>query len=1217
MTTANTPTNRLHAFNPVDVELSGQRLIEASAGTGKTYTIAALYLRLIVESGLPVGRILVVTFTNAATAELADRIRNRLATARQAVEHCMDCTQIDDELLRQLAVRSTLTPDALSRRLENALRGFDEAAIFTIHGFCQRVLADRAFASGMAFTTELEVDPSDRLSEIVADFWRRHWYHAEPLWVDWVLKQGYNPEKLLNDVRPHLGKPYLQLRQAPATQDIPVLEQQFNTAYATLRTAWMNGREQVKQCLTEAIQQGVLKLNVYKIDQLPDWLEQLDDYLRSPQPNLGLPSKFECFTTKKLAASLKKGHEAPQHDCFEHCQALSQAQAELYAAFAARLYHLLADLLRYTDEQLSLRKQRDQKQSYDDLLLNLDRALDNPSLGPQLANAVRKRYPAALIDEFQDTDPLQYGIFQRIYADSECPVFLVGDPKQAIYSFRGADIFAYLHAHHKAREQLTLTHNWRSTPELITAVNTLFSQHSAPFLLPDISFYPVSAADKADTQRLQIANDPAPPLRLWCLHDASDKRGVLNKGQATPWMAEACAAEIARLLNLAAAGQACLGDKRLQGGDIAVLVRKHDEGEQIRQALLALGVPSVQRSRDNVFATPEAEQLHHLLVAILNPAREGWVRAALVTELLGFDAQALLACENTESAWEQQLDHCLSLQHTWQQRGFAPLFRQLLSRWAIPQRLLGLDDGERRLTNLLHLGELLGAAALRERLLPETLLNWLARRRQMAANEVEEQQLRLESDEQLVQIVTLHKSKGLQYPIVFYPFGWSSGRGIEKNAAVPFHDPDAAYQAVLDLGSEHYQRARELAERERLAENLRLLYVGLTRAQQRCYLGWGLINEAEDSALAWLLHQPAHLSPDSDPFVAVQAHYKKLHATTLRQQLDALAEQAPDCIQVSEPPALPGHRYRSTATEGQVLRSRQFTGSLAGQWRISSFTTLTRQISRADQPLLPVERPDHDALADTTDPDQPTPQRSDQEWDVADFPRGARAGSCWHEIFELIDFTRSSVADCSALIERVLQRYGFAAEWTPSVAALVERVVQTPLDGQSLRLCHIPKAQRLDELEFHYPVSTRHTDLPALLLQRTDWHPAIQEHISRLDLTVSAGYMKGFIDLVFEADGRYYLLDYKSNWLGQRIDDYHPDALASTMADSAYYVQYLIYTVALHRYLRLRVPDYQYTHHFGGVFYLFLRGMEPDHPHLGVYADCPPQELLEALDITL
>jgi len=1217
MTAPNTVITCLQPFAPADVTLLGQRLIEASAGTGKTYTIAALYLRLVVENGLPVGQVLVVTFTNAATAELADRIRRRLAAARQALEQCTDFTKIDDEFLRKLALRSALQPDALRRRLDNALRGFDEAAIFTIHGFCQRVLADRAFASGMAFETELEVDSSDRLSEIAADFWRRNFYRAEPLLVDWLLAKGYTPEKLLNEIRPHLGKPYLQLRQTALAQDFQSIEQRFGSAYAALRTTWASGREQVEKCLTEAMQQGVLKANAYKIAWLPDWLEQLDHYLQPLQANPNLPNKFEWFTTKKLAASTRKNRVAPQHECFEHCQALSQAQVDLQAAFESRLHNLRAELLHYANEQLGVRKQRDQKQSYDDLLLNLDRALDDATLGPQLANAVRKRYPAVLIDEFQDTDPLQYGIFQRIYADSDCPLFLVGDPKQAIYSFRGADIFAYLQAHHQAREQLTLTHNWRSAPDLITAVNTLFGQHQTPFLLPEISFYPVSAADKADTRHLRIEGDDPVPLRLWFLHDASEpKRGVLTKGVANPWVAEVCAAEIARLLNLATAGQAYLGDRPLCGGDVAVLVRTHDEGTQIRQALLALGIPSVQRSRDNVLVTAEAEQLQRLLSAILNPAHDGWIRAALATDLLGFDAAALLRCEQDEQAWEQQLNDFLELQQTWQRHGFAPLFRQLLRLRAIPERLLGLDDGERRLTNLLHLGELLAAAALRERLLPEPLLSWLADRRQIVTNQLEEQQLRLESDEQLVQIVTLHKSKGLQYPIVFYPFGWSSGQSIDKQTAVPFHDPESDYQAVLDLGSEQQPRARELAERERLAENLRLLYVGLTRAEQRCYLGWGLINTAEDSALAWLLHQPPGASSEADWVVAVQAHYKTLNADALRQQLSDLAQQAPACIRVSQPPVLPGQRYRSPTTEGLTLQARHFIGSLDGHWRIESFTALTRHVSHPQRPLLPVERPDHDALADI-DSEPTVNSLISTERSIADFPRGARAGSCLHEIFEGVDFTRPTLSDSTPLVERTLQRYGFAIEWTPVVAVMVERVLSTPLDGAGLRLCQIPRTQRLDELEFYYPVGDGSSRLREVLLQYGNWPPAIREHIARLDVELSAGYMKGFIDLVFKADGRYYVLDYKSNWLGRRAEDYHPHALATAMADSAYYLQYVLYTLALHRYLRWRLPDYQYTRCFGGVFYLFLRGMVPDRPHLGVYADRPQQALIDALDAAL
>ncbi len=1201
-------TAALETFDPFVVTLAGQQLIEASAGTGKTYTIAGLYLRLVLEGERRVDQILVVTFTNAATAELADRIRKRLLAARRVFAG--DPT--DDTFLE--ALRERLGDHARARRrLDNALRGFDEAAVYTIHGFCQRVLADRAFASGMAFETELETDDSERLAEIVDDFWRRHFYQAPPLLVDWLLKQRYTPEKLLAEIRPHLARPYLALRRASASQDLDRLEAEFAAAYRAVRTAWEAGRDEVHDCLAAAMAAGDLKRTSYKAEDLAGWMVEMDDFLAPEQPNLEPCKRLENFTTAKLARMAKQGRTPPEHRFFALCQSLSEARDALAEAFAAKLCDLRADLLDYANRELSARKQRDRVQSYDDLLLNLDQALDGP-LADALANAVRKRYSAALIDEFQDTDPLQYAIFRRIYGGSDCPVFLVGDPKQAIYSFRGADIYAYLDAHADARKRLTLGRNWRSVPRLIEAVNTLFEANPQPFLLADIDFHPVRPAAKSDRRELLIDADDADPapLKLWFLHDPDAKQGKLGKGDAQSQAATACAGEVARLLNLAATGRARLGKEPLRGGDIAVLVFSHAEGETIRQALLRLGVPSVQRSRDNVFDSIEAAELEQLLRAVLEPSRDALVRAALATELVGYDASAILACEGDEARWGSVLDELQEAAERWQRHGFAAMFRELLRRWEVPQRLLGLVAGERRLTDLLHLGELLQTAALTERLAPEPLVAWLAERRRLHGGDVEEQQLRLESDEQLVQIVTVHKSKGLEYPVVFFPFAWSSGRSGNQDAIVRFHDPENENQAVLDFGSGQLDQARTQAAHERLAESLRLLYVALTRAEQRCYLAWGKLNQAESCALAWLLHQPSVRSPDKDAVEAAQDYYKSLDADAVRTRLQRLVETSGGSIALTEPPAGPVAPYRPVQPDPAELSARRFAGPVRGHWQVSSFTGLAAHNAALETTLLQIEQPDHDAL--TGGEAEPVARQRT----IADFPRGAGAGSCLHQIFELLDFTRSDAAGRTALVEHTLARHGFDTGWTALVDAMVERVLAAPLDGAGLRLDQVASQECLKELEFYYPLAPLAGGTMSALLRRYgNWPEALNRHIETLHVNVKAGYMKGFIDLVFKAGGCYYLVDYKSNWLGTSPDDYHPDRLPEAMARESYYLQYLIYAVALHRYLRLRLPDYDYGRHFGGVYYLFLRGIDPTSPGCGIYADRPPPELIEALDQAL
>ena len=564
-------------------------------------------------------------------------------------------------------------------------------------------------------------------------------------------------------------------------------------------------------------------------------------------------SNFERFTARRLATALKRGHQPPQHPFFTACDRLAAAHEPLSASYTQRCYALKVALWEFCQQELRRRKRRRQAVSYDDLLLNLEEALQSPQ-GHELAAALRHRYPVALIDEFQDTDPVQYRIFRQVYQGTTAPVFFVGDPKQAIYSFRGADVFAYLRACRDVDHHYTLDVNWRSDPGLIQAVNTLFASAHRPFLFDDITFHPVQPAPQ-QAEALHEHGCQVSELRLWFLEGREDGRRV-SKTDATFLAAQATAAEIARLLTLGAHGAAQVGSRPLSGGDIAVLVRTHREGRVVRDALLRQRVASVQLGQDNVFNSWEAMELERVLRAVANPSSESLVRGALATVMLGHTGEQIYAMPEDEQLWEDRVAAFYDYHYLWRDRGFASMLRTLLSQEHVAPRLLGFQDGERRLTNLLHLAELLQAAADRQRTGMEGLLKWLEERRRTEASDDEEEQLRLESDEHLVKIVTIHKSKGLEYPIVFCPFLWSGGLWSRKEPTLSFHHPDAEYQPVLDLGSTRLDASRAYACHEEVAENLRLLYVALTRARHCCYIVWGAVSDMETAPLAWLLHQP-------------------------------------------------------------------------------------------------------------------------------------------------------------------------------------------------------------------------------------------------------------------------------------------------------------------------------------------------------------------------
>ncbi|MFZ1827792.1 MAG: exodeoxyribonuclease V subunit beta [Candidatus Competibacteraceae bacterium] len=1188
----------MQRLDPLDTPLAGFNLIEASAGTGKTYTITALYLRLVVEARIPVNRILVVTYTNAATKELRDRIRSRLVQIRHAFLEGRAAA--GDELGVRLL---DLTPDRerAIRRLSNALRGFDEAAIFTIHGFCKRVLGDNAFESGLSFDTELMADTRELLREIVEDFWRREFYPGSPIVVQYFLDQHASPDTLLRQIEPHLGKPYLQIVTPNSSADGPALEQAFNAAFQQARDLWRQDRAAIEELLLTS---SALNRQKYHLKSIPGWLEAMEIYLSAAPPRLAKFEKFAQFTTRKLQASIKKGAAVPHHAFFDACEMLNAA-CDALADYCR--YQIPVKLLAYCNDELAVRKRREQVQSYDDLLLDLHAALQHPRRGPALIKTLHDRYAAALIDEFQDTDPVQYEIFHYIYAGTGQPVFLVGDPKQAIYSFRGADIFAYLTARRTTTQQHTLEVNWRSDPRLLTALNAVFGTvKNQPFLFEGIPFHDAIPAPDPQREPLLMDGRLEKPLQLWLLEPEGSGSPV-SKGIASERAAQATAAEIARLLNLGARDQAHLGRRPLAGGDIAVLVRSHWQGRLIRRQLLRLNVPSVQHADDSVFITDEARQLEWLLAAVTEPGHEGRVRTALAADLFGLTGEELHRLREEEQGWARWLEKFQDYRLLWQEHGFMRFFRTWLIHEGVPQRLLSFRDGDRRLTNLLHLAEL---AHIASRTHPGMagLLKWLGDSRRLPSNKDEEQQLRLESDENLVRIVTVHKSKGLEYEIVFCPFLWDGRlRAGKEGDGLLYHDPQDSRRSILAIGAGEDDPAVQLARREEMAENLRLFYVALTRAKQRCYLVWGKIKDADTAPAAWLLHHPTVKEVGKDWLQATQEHFQKLDASGFRNELQQVFAAVSETVAITPIPRETGSRYQPPAMAEPELQARGFARSLAEFWRVGSFTSLTAGQS--------AETPDYDMTVATPAP--PAVETALVGLNVFTFPRGARAGTCLHTIFERLDFSRRERELLEERVRRTLTGHGLDAEvWTPTVVDWVERVLATPLESNGLRLGTVTLDRRINELEFYYPVTHLRAEVLRRLLERHGYTTGpFRDMIDRLEFSPLRGYMKGFIDLVFEADGRFYLVDYKSNWLGLEAAAYRTERLAEVMAREAYVLQYLIYTVALHRYLRLRVVGYDYERHFGGVFYLFLRGMDPAlGAECGVFRDRPALELVVALD---
>jgi exodeoxyribonuclease V beta subunit len=801
---------------------------------------------------------------------------------------------------------------------------------------------------------------------------------------------------------------------------------------------------------------------------------------------------------------------------------------------------------------------------------------------------------------------LQWKIFRAIFAQSpEHRLYLIGDPKQAIYGFRGADVNTYIEAAKTADNQYSLDTNWRSEAALVGAVNTIFESagKSTAFVEGQISFEPVQAAEKSDDRPIVFSDGQRPPpFQVWCW---SADNGAVSSKAAQKQLPAVVAAEVSRLLRK----DVCIGNQRLNPRDIAVLVESHRQAGWAQRALHDLQIPSVEQAMDSVFESAEARELQWILAAILNPGREAGVKCALTTDALGLNGNQLQALTANEVSWQSRLQEFAEYRSSWERDGFFFMFSQLLRREKIVENLLRFPDAERRITNVLHLAELLEAASRAEHLGAARLVQWLEKRRADDAAAADEFQLRLESDEDAVQIVTIHRAKGLEYPVVFCPFaardaelGKIRSHGKTVMEAVLFHDP-ATKELTWDLHPKPDAAHAQQATKEQLAEKVRLLYVALTRARHRCYLVSAPSAKKKSTALAWLLNGRSENLADPVDFLNSQA----ANPTDWKNRWLALAEKSPAGIAVADVPMEPGEPWSPEKTATAKLAAKVCAREIRPSWFLSSFTQLSQQTHAATPDL-----PDYDATGVETKPNA----EEEPATGIFALPTGARTGDCLHKILEQFNFTNDDKASTTALATQHLEAFGLAtATNVAAVCEMLERLRHTPLDLENpdFTLARVRQTRRLSEMEFYFPTGQLDAQRLSNLIREKKTSPAAKPAAPpRIE-----GFLKGFIDLIFEFEGRFYIVDWKSNSLGRSAEDYNAAAMRREIVERGYDLQYHIYTVALDKYLRARLADYDYEKHFGGVRYIFLRGVTPENPELGVFRDRPTAEKIARLSALL
>jgi len=1306
-------------LDPVALPLTGSRLIEASAGTGKTFTIALLYLRLVLgprgsneeheadkasfPRPLTPPEILVVTFTNAATQELRDRIRARLVEAAEAfqpdmpTEETAEATPVADrsggpvpgnapsltgDLFAEPAVDNTEPEEdappssdppssdpllalrdsypreswpTCARRLRLAAEWMDEAAVSTIHAWCHRMLREHAFDSGSLFALEMSLDQSEMDLEIARDYWRSFYYDLDPEALQIVARYWTTPDTL-NDTAGRLRTHAAALPLAPPPfEALANYREQRAAALAELKAPWPAWLDELEALLEAAAKRKAFNGQKLNARSRANWLAALRDWANDPE--LAKPALTDAAwkrLTPEGITEIWKEDPVPNLPALEALEALPDQLAELPDPFA--------DLLAHAVHWMAARRETVQRRRAelgpDDLLHRLDAAFAGEA-GKTLAARIREQFPVALVDEFQDTDPVQYRLFDRVYRlaenrggvdDSEkspsaasgadksaasgadkSAVLLIGDPKQAIYAFRGADIHTYLQARRDtAGRHVTLGTNFRSATPMVEAVNRVFEHaeqsEAGAFLFKrgddnPVPFAPVDANGRKDA--LVRRGAPQPALTLWHL-DAED---TLSKSAYLHELAGRCATEMASLLREGQAGQTGFVQtntkqdgalKPLAPSDLAVLVNNAGEARAIRGALLARGIRSVYLSdKEGVFETEAAAELEMWLAACAAPDDERSLRAALATPSLGLSLSELDALnggpQQDELAWEARVMQFRDYHRQWQRRGVLPMLHRLLADFAVPGRLLAVPEGERRLTDLLHLGELLQEAST-EIDGEHALLRFLAESRAHPQAQSDTHRLRLESDADLVQVVTIHKSKGLEYPLVFLPFIAAFRPVKAGDLPLRWHDDDGHLRLTLSADEAILARA----DHERLGEDLRKLYVALTRARHATWLGLAPLEAMEHSAVGHLIAGGQALSPDN-----------------LRPALEALAdEHAGDGAQrvtVQDAPEADAIPVELASDDTRLGEARAPTRTIREHWWIASYSALrtgatpdednTEASAEAEPSPEPTTADEATAMEVIHEPFDAN-AATVSEGSLHRFPRGPSAGTFLHGLLEWAgEEGFAKIAADAELRTDTLARRANRRGWEGQIAALEQwlpELLTTPLpvpdsgDGEAapLRLDALDGATDYRvELEFWFAAHKVNTHkLDALVSAHTlDGRPR-----PALEPDTLNGMLKGFIDLVVEHEGRFYVLDWKSNHLGTDDAAYTEAAMADAVLEKRYDVQYCLYLLALHRLLEARLPDYDIERHLGGALYVFLRGTRA--PSRGVHAERPPSELILALD---
>ncbi|HEE6561701.1 TPA: UvrD-helicase domain-containing protein [Acinetobacter baumannii] len=1216
------------SYQPIiDIEFSGLHLIEASAGTGKTYTLSSLMVRIFLEKYLP-GQVIATTFTRAAAAELKSRIRARLVETHRYLDAKRSLTEKEillqaeqeSDLLLQHILKHFATRIAYAcERLKLVIDQLDELFVGTLDSFSQKLLREFAFESGKIERAQITDDAKTYSRQLIHDV-LREWIQSQPqtvidaLYLAGELKSVDSFVKLVEDSlnfsSAHFKLPekptiqfeqLAQLKQLAAEIDISLLEPYYSLDGEHYKhvsgTIFRNGafNKLFSECLPQLLQ--VLKQS----DSILIFDGSLAVHRELVFKFLGQLADQKVF--KKCPAEISDGFY--QHPCIEQIQQLFGVLKNYAEQFDQLHIYLKAYLCVEVKKRLPQVLQNKGETTFSQQIRTLSEALKGEQ-GQRFAVFVQARYPLILVDEFQDTNQDQDDMLASIWRHPEryqkgCMI-MVGDRKQAIYGFRGGDMLTFLNAYKdiqaKHGREYKLIHNHRSVADLVEVVDALF-QRQIDFG-EQVQYDPIRAGTRSHPVLID-QNQPNPhPLRWLMLKDKE------TEAQQVAW-------KIRDLLNQSHAGQLYFQKdaqtQTLNEDDIAVLSRNHDGLDKVQFELERLGIRVNRPSKRSVFDCTIAQDVGALLTAILHPYDEAKVKRALISRLFAMDLKQLLQLEQTAEGLSQFMTGFDTIRELWSAQGFLVAWQQCLNQFGIWKNLVAVQskDNERVVVNLRHLTEILSQHSEKYQG-AQNLYHWYLKQLQSPLDREWELERRL-SSEAGVQLMTIHQSKGLEFKIVFLLGADKPFR--ENNKTLNFSTQDITVsesaqtltQRVVAIADKTYLNETELKQHEEraLAEQNRLWYVALTRASHRVY---ALLQDTDGKSVSGLAFWKNRAEPFQHRCCTDEIILEQPPAARhLNQHINIIEIQAQH---------FPDQRFYSRGKTSfsylaQHLRHKVGTDLLASQ---SHEAVLAED--ELDQ-VISVEAPAAQPIS----------------WIKSNFPRGTLAGNFLHEIFEHIDFQcsdewvseirRRFKNDYSSLWQDLLIKYQESfpeeqeAEYSlyHAVAEWLQEILSTPL-YQGFRLNRLQPEHYLSECPFYLALSDRVLAMKRIQQLFAEYGMEMPELLEAR----SARYLNGSIDLVYFDGQRYHIADYKSNYLGENLADYSVESIAQSMSLASYWLQAGLYLVALHRYLKVKMQNYDIEQHLGGATYLYLRGMNGEAEQ-GYYYWQPSTEFVLRLDAIL